>query len=325
MNFCEYFIKENAIEVEPVNEGAGLAIVIGTLAVEVATFFAMHKATDKAYKDFSKNNPHIKDLVTKLNGKCREAIKKEMGSGNNLDDITDVNIKPTLVKFKPAYISNDILRIDYESICKNNGMSSESYEVYDDKSISLDKKDPNFKKVNDACIEVHKKLKEAVSSVSESIKSEKNGHLVTIKLIDYDGEDNEDYHFLGNMAVRVNIKVGAHVKDSDKKSINEATDDSQDPPREEQKKALSDLEFFYDKKYNAFCLSVSGYSTKKLEGMLQKKTEELKAAKEEKQQAPTRYSRMAAQVKIDYLVNVTNRCKAMIRKKKSYHKAEENK
>ena len=88
MNFCEKLIKENAIEVEPVNEGAGLAIVIGTLAVEVTTFFAMYKATDKAYKDFSKNNPHIKDLVTKLSGKCREAIKKEMGSGNNLDDIS---------------------------------------------------------------------------------------------------------------------------------------------------------------------------------------------------------------------------------------------
>ena len=324
MNFCEKLIKENAIEVEPVNEGAGLAIVIGTLAVEVATFFAMYKATDKAYKDFSKNNPHIKDLVTKLNGKCREAIKKEMGSGNNLDDITDVNIKPTLVKFKPAYISNDILRIDYESICKSNGMSSKNYEVYDDKSIVLDKDDPNFKKAYDACIEMNKKLKEAVSSISESIKSEKNGHLVTIKLIDGDGEDDEYSHFFGNMVVRVNIKVGAHMKDSDKKSVNEAAD-SQDPPREEQKKALSDLEFSYDKKYNAFCLSVSGYSTEKLEGMLQKKTEELKAAKEEKQKAPTRYSRMAAQIKIDYLVNVTNRCKAMIRKKKSYHKAEEKK
>lgn len=326
MNLCEHFIKEKSIEVEPVNEGAGLAIVIGTLAVEVATFFAMYKATDKAQKDFSKNNPHIKDLVTKLNGKCREAIKKEIGSSNVLDDITDVNVKPTLVKFKPAYISNDILRIDYESICKSNGMSSKNYEVYsDDKSITLDKEDPNFKKAYDACNEVRKKLKEAVSSVSESIKSEKNGHLVTIKLIDGDGEDNEYSHFLGNMVVRVNIKVGAHMKDSDKKPVNEATDDYQDPPREEQKKALSDLEFSYDKKYNAFCLSVSGYSTEKLEGMLQKKTEELKAAKEEKQKAPTRYSRMAAQIKIDYLVNVTNRCKAMIRKKKSYHKAEEKK
>ena len=107
--------------------------------------------------------------------------------------------------------------------------------------------------------------------------------------------------------------------------FHEAADDSQDPPREEQKKALSDLEFSYDKKYNAFCLSVSGYSTEKLENMLQKKTDELKAAKDEKQKAPTRYSRMAAQIKIDYLVNVTNRCKAMIRKKKSYHKAEEKK
>ena len=70
---------------------------------------------------------------------------------------------------------------------------------------------------------------------------------------------------------------------------------------------------------------MNAHDSEKLEGMLQKKTEELKVAKEEKQKAPTRYSRMAAQIKIDYLVNVTNRCKAMIRKKKSYHKAEEKK
>lgn len=101
--------------------------------------------------------------------------------------------------------------------------------------------------------------------------------------------------------------------------------ENQDPPREEQKKALSDLEFSYDKKFNAFCLSVSGYSIDRLNTTLQKKTEELKAAKEEKQNAPTRYSIMAAQVKVDYLENVTNRCKAMIRKKKSYHKDEEKK
>lgn len=329
MNLCEHFIKENSIEVEPVNEGAGLAIAISALAVEVATLFAVYKATDKVQKDFLKNNPRIKDLVTKLNGKCREAIKKEIGSSNVLDDITDVNVKPTLVKFKPAYISNDILRIDYESICKSNGMSSKNYEVYsDDKSITLYKEDPNFKKAYDACNEVRKKLKEAVSSVSDTIKSEKNGHLVTIKLVDNnqaDGEDDEYSHYFGNITVRVDIKVGVHSKDSDNKSVNEAADASQDPPREEQKKALSDLEFSYDKKYNAFCLSVSGYSTEKLENMLQKKTDELKAAKEEKQKAPTRYSRMAAQIKIDYLVNVTDRCKAMIRKKKSYHKAEEKK
>lgn len=100
---------------------------------------------------------------------------------------------------------------------------------------------------------------------------------------------------------------------------------NQDPPREEQKKALSDLEFSYDKKYNAFCLSVSGYSIDRLDATLQKKNEELRAAKEEKAKAPTRYSKMAAQIKVDYLENVTNRCKAMIRKKKSYHKDEEKK
>lgn len=93
-----------------------------------------------------------------------------------------------------------------------------------------------------------------------------------------------------------------------------------DPPKEEQKKALSDLEFSYDKKYNAFCLSVSGYSIERLETTLEKKSKELESAKEEKSKAPTRYQKLSAQAKIDYLTNVTNRCKAMIRKKKSYHK-----
>lgn len=102
-------------------------------------------------------------------------------------------------------------------------------------------------------------------------------------------------------------------------NINEAAEENE-PPREEQKKALSDLEFSYDKKYNAFCLSVSGYNIDRLQSTLDKKNKELEDAKSEKSEAKTRYSRMCAQIKIDYLTNVTNRCKAMIRKKKSYHK-----
>lgn len=103
--------------------------------------------------------------------------------------------------------------------------------------------------------------------------------------------------------------------------INEAVEENE-PPREEQKKALSDLEFSYDKKYNAFCLSVSGYNIDRLQTTLDKKNKELEDAKKEKSEAKTRYSRMCAQIKIDYLTNVTDRCKAMIRKKKSYRKDE---
>lgn len=102
-------------------------------------------------------------------------------------------------------------------------------------------------------------------------------------------------------------------------NINETAEENE-PPREEQKKALSDLEFSYDKKYNAFCLSVSGYNIDRLQSTLDKKNKELEDAKSEKSEAKTRYYRMCAQIKIDYLTNVTNRCKAMIRKKKSYHK-----
>lgn len=93
--------------------------------------------------------------------------------------------------------------------------------------------------------------------------------------------------------------------------------------RAEEKKALSDLEFSYDKKYNAFCLSVSGYSIDRLQATLDKKNSELDAAKKAKSEAKSRYDRVAAQIKVDYLINVTNHCKAMIRKKKSYHNNEE--
>lgn len=85
------------------------------------------------------------------------------------------------------------------------------------------------------------------------------------------------------------------------------------------RKALSDLEFSYDKKYNAFCLSVSGYSIEKLQTMLDKKASELEDAKAEKKSAEDRQKKLEAQIKIDYLENVCNRCKAMIKKKKSYH------
>lgn len=96
-----------------------------------------------------------------------------------------------------------------------------------------------------------------------------------------------------------------------------AEEEANDPPREEQKKALSDLEFSYDKKYNAFCLSVSGYSVNRLQSTLDKKMEELNSAKADKKAAKTRYQRTAAQIKVDYLNNVIGRCKTIINKKKS--------
>ena len=115
------------------------------------------------------------------------------------------------------------------------------------------------------------------------------------------------------------------IVDLQKMLFSEAAEEEKKPEmsRAEEKKALSDLEFSYDKKYNAFCLSVSGYSIDRLQTTLDKKNSELESAKKAKSEAKGRYDRVAAQIKVDYLTNVTNRCKAMIRKKKSYHKNEE--
>ena len=88
------------------------------------------------------------------------------------------------------------------------------------------------------------------------------------------------------------------------------------------RKDLSDLEFSYDKKYNAFCLTVSSYSAEKLKNTLAKKQAELDAAKKEKKNATNRYDRLSAQIKIDHLENVCKKCNAMIKKKESYNNNE---
>lgn len=334
MSFCEKLIKENSIEVEPVNEGfigsaiKGIFIAIGAL---VAASYGAEAYTKMKDEEFLKKNPHIKKLIGDLNTKCKEAIKKAADNDPCLKELPAKNLKPATVNFKPAWISNDIFEIDYTKICHDNGIGDDfDYGTYGE--LIIYGANDNAKKAYDACKKELKKIKDAVKTVSEQIKSEKHGKLVTVGIsVNTNPDEEEEYredseneeYIIGCSLIYVSVDIRTLINNAGKKPVNEAAEENQDPPREEQKKALSDLEFSYDKKYNAFCLSVSGYSTEKLENMLQKKTEELKTAKEEKQKAPTRYSRMAAQVKIDYLVNVTNRCKAMIRKKKSYHKAEE--
>lgn len=88
------------------------------------------------------------------------------------------------------------------------------------------------------------------------------------------------------------------------------------------RKDLSDLEFSYDKKYNAFCLTVSSYSAEKLKNTLAKKQAELDAAKKEKKNATNRYDRLSAQIKIDHLENICKKCNDMIKKKESYNSNE---
>lgn len=84
----------------------------------------------------------------------------------------------------------------------------------------------------------------------------------------------------------------------------------------EEKKDLEFTEFGYDKKYNAFCLSVSNYSVDRLEDMLKRKENELSNAKSEKKNAKDRFERKKIQAKINYLENVCTKCRLMIKRKK---------
>ena len=82
-----------------------------------------------------------------------------------------------------------------------------------------------------------------------------------------------------------------------------------------QKASLSDLELSYDRKFNAFCLSVSSYSPEKLRNTLLQKQNALSAAQKEKKEAKDRYAKLAAQLKIDYLKNTIDKTNALIKRK----------
>lgn len=82
-----------------------------------------------------------------------------------------------------------------------------------------------------------------------------------------------------------------------------------------QKASLSDLELSYDRKFNAFCLSVSSYSPEKLQNTLAQKQKVLSDAQKEKKDAKDRYAKLAAQLKIDYLKNTIDKTNALIKKK----------
>lgn len=115
------------------------------------------------------------------------------------------------------------------------------------------------------------------------------------------------------------IKDAKSSNTTDIKKVGSESNVEKKISRNEKKKQLSDLKFSYDKKYNAFCLSISGYSIDKLEAMLNKKKEELKSAKEKKNESKTHFDRDSAQIEIDFLTKACHKCGDMIRKKKSYH------
>lgn len=87
----------------------------------------------------------------------------------------------------------------------------------------------------------------------------------------------------------------------------------------EKKKSLRELELEYDRKFNAFFLHVGGYSVDKLETTLSNKQNELKSIQEEIKKA-SREDKYSLKIKEDYLKNVCERCKQLIKKKKKIEK-----
>ena len=307
MNLCEHYIREKSIKMEPVNEVSGViaagALSFGILASRVV--YGLLKwnedkkksAEDKKKEEFFKNHPAVKKATKEMRD-FGDKFAKTVAS--RLREYAKSQKDNPIYKESKVFNINDIKAEYYQGFdvefAKSSELYEEDYDVYSDIEYNGTR--------------IAKEL------ANEMNKDEK--YNIDIYTTDSNGIIYIIIEFGDELYDELRDKVEEDYKSN---SINEAAGVS-DPPREEWKKALSDLEFSYDKKYNAFCLSVSGYSIEKLENMLQKKTEELKTAKEDKQKADTRYSKMAAQIKIDYLINATNRCKAMIRKKKSYHKSE---
>ena len=84
-------------------------------------------------------------------------------------------------------------------------------------------------------------------------------------------------------------------------------------------KSLRELELEYDRKFNAFFLHVGGYSVDKLETTLSNKQNELKSVQDELKHT-SRQDKYALKIKEDYLKNICNRCKELIKKKKQIEK-----
>ena len=84
-------------------------------------------------------------------------------------------------------------------------------------------------------------------------------------------------------------------------------------------KSLRELELEYDRKFNAFFLRAGAYSVDKLELSLENKEKELKELQNELKHA-SRQDKYALKIKEDYLKNICNRCKELIKKKKKIEK-----
>ena len=86
--------------------------------------------------------------------------------------------------------------------------------------------------------------------------------------------------------------------------------------KEENKITAQQLEDKYDKKYNAFCLSVSKYGKEKLANLMDKKIIELKLAQDDLKESKDKDDRVELKIKIDYLKNIINRCRVRMKNMK---------
>ena len=165
---------------------------------------------------------------------------------------------------------------------------------------------------------VTNKYKNRLKEINESVKELTDKNIDNIER--YGSDDSsitESINSLLNEKNDIMNKINVFNE-----KLNNVDDDESNEKmsKAEKKKALSDLEFSYDKKFNAFCLSISGYDENKLSNMMEKKKIELKNAKDKKSKANGHFEKAKSDLEIRYITNVCNKCGDMIRKKQKMKK-----
>lgn len=335
-------VSEMVVDVtnkEPVNEvsaavvagGVATAALIGQIVYGLLKWKKDKKKSeeDKKLEAFYNKHPSVKKATNELfnfGEKVGEAVASHLR--NYAKENKFIEKYPMFVMSHVKY--DPVNTFDVQVSEYQNGLNEEVLAKWEAKNPGKDwskSKDPELSRdwYFDLLTEGENAAKKIFNDLNKDGKFRLNG---------VDTGDGDEGHVYIDIKLstewenNLRAEVKKDYESSNKNNVNESVESVNEVfglSKEEKekkaadRKALSDLEFSYDKKYNAFCLSVSGYSIEKLQNMLDKKASELEDAKAEKKSAEDRQKKLEAQIKIDYLENVCNRCKAMIKKKKSYH------
>lgn len=311
---------------------------------------------NKTKKNTAKINAEITKIIDQVNQVTKAIHEQPNGNLINLHIERKDMHEGDCIEIYPAYIILEVKATDLKNLEETKevkAMLKKLHEegIIDNSAIETITEAPKalreeFSKVKEIAKKVLKQAKEKYPRCNFKYTPKEEDNQLTIlegSPIDMFDEKNETWYdfvpkfneILGYITRELEhevdkAKLSGKISDegdrhgwdvyyiSGLKSTNEAFGLSK--KEKAQKKQLSDIEFAYDKKYNGFCLSVSGYSIDKLESMLEKQNSDLEKAKAELKSANNSYDKNVARIKIDYFKNTVTKLNAMIKKKKSYKK-----